>query len=125
MPIKEQSIVVTGAAQGIVECVAKTLSAAGAELLLADIQEEKVANVAAASDNGWIRLAVEPKPDHDVREELFKLTKSKGWSLREIRREVATLEDFFIKVTAEQKQQRSFSAAKLSPINQAAINITP
>lgn len=65
-----------------------------------------VESVAAASNNGWVRLTVEPKPEQDVREELFKLTKSRGWSLREIRREVATLEDFFIKVTAEQQQTR-------------------
>lgn len=62
MPIKEQSIVVTGAAQGIGECVAKTLSAAGAELLLADIQEEKVANVAAALGCKSIRVDIaDPK----------------------------------------------------------------
>ena len=47
MSIRGQSVVVTGAAQGIGECVARTLSDAGAKLLLADIQEEKVAGVAA------------------------------------------------------------------------------
>lgn len=46
MSIAEQSIIVTGAAQGIGECVAHTLSACGAKLLLADIQQEKVSAVA-------------------------------------------------------------------------------
>lgn len=61
-----------------------------------------VQNVEATSADGWVRLAVSPKPHHDVREDIFRLTASKGWSLREIRREGATLEDFFVKVTAEQ-----------------------
>ena len=34
------------------------------------------------------------------------LTTDKGWSLREIRREGATLEDFFLQVTAKQQEQR-------------------
>lgn len=40
-------VVVTGAAQGVGECVARTLAEEGATLMLADIQEEKVAAVAA------------------------------------------------------------------------------
>ena len=38
---------VTGAAQGIGECIADTLAAGGATLFLSDIQKEKVADVAA------------------------------------------------------------------------------
>jgi ABC-2 type transport system ATP-binding protein len=62
--------------------------------------------VDAAETDGWVRLAVTPEPGHDIREALFKLTTSKGWSLREIRLEGATLEDFFVKVTAEQQRSR-------------------
>lgn len=40
--------IVTGAAQGIGECIARTLLADSATLLLADIQEARVADVAAA-----------------------------------------------------------------------------
>ncbi len=65
-----------------------------------------VQNVEVSSSDGWVRLTIEPKPDHDVREELFKMTTSKGWSLRELRREGASLEDFFIQVTAEQQKTR-------------------
>ena len=57
MSIENQSTVVTGAAQGIGECVARTLSRAGAKLLLADIQEEKVA--AVASDLGCESIRVD------------------------------------------------------------------
>ena len=63
-----------------------------------------VQNLQASSQNGWVRLMVEPKPDQDIREDLFHLTTSKGWRLRELRREGATLEDFFVQVTAEQQR---------------------
>ena len=46
MSIKNQSVVITGAAQGIGKCVAEHLSTKGARLLLADIQERKVSQVA-------------------------------------------------------------------------------
>ena len=55
-----------------------------------------------ASDRGWNRLAIESTNGRDVREEVFNLTREKGWTLREMRREVASLEDFFVKITAEQ-----------------------
>ena len=59
--------------------------------------------VEVSSSDGWVRLAVEPKPDQDVREDIFKMTTSKGWPLRELRREGASLEDFFVQVTAQQQ----------------------
>ena len=62
-----------------------------------------VKSVEAASTDGWVRVTVEHEPDRDVREDIYQLTTSKGWSLREIRREGATLEDFFVRVTAEQQ----------------------
>ena len=52
---------------------------------------------------GWNRLSIEANGDQDIRERVFKLVSDRGWSLREIRREVASLEDFFIKITAEQR----------------------
>ena len=64
-----------------------------------------VESVETSSQDGWVRLTVEPKADRDIREDIFRLTTDKGWSLREIRREGATLEDFFVKVVAEQKEK--------------------
>ena len=46
MALNGMHVVVTGAAQGIGECVARTLAGRGAVLYLADIQKEKVAGVA-------------------------------------------------------------------------------
>ena len=56
--------------------------------------------------DGWNRLTIDADGKADVREKLFELTAGKGWTLREIRREVASLEDFFIKITAEQRTAR-------------------
>ena len=64
-----------------------------------------VQKVEASANNGWVRLAVDAAPDRDIREDLFRLTTSKGWTLRELRREGATLEDFFVQVTTEQAQR--------------------
>ncbi len=58
MSIQGQCIVVTGAAQGIGECVARTLAADGAKLLLADIQEEKVGAVAESLSAASVRVDV-------------------------------------------------------------------
>jgi len=53
---------------------------------------------------GWNRLAIERSDRADLREDLFKLAATKGWSLREIRREVASLEDYFVKIVAGQEE---------------------
>lgn len=65
-----------------------------------------VERVDAASEDGWVRLTIQAKPDHDVREDIYRLTTSKGWSLREMHRQGASLEDFFVQVTAEQQQKQ-------------------
>lgn len=46
-------VIVTGAAQGIGECTARTLHARGYQVFLTDIQSEKVAAVAAELGVGW------------------------------------------------------------------------
>lgn len=58
-----------------------------------------------SSSDGWVRLSVEPQPQRDLREDIFRMTATKGWSLRELRREGATLEDFFVQVTARQQEK--------------------
>ncbi|MGB0714292.1 MAG: ABC transporter ATP-binding protein [Phycisphaerae bacterium] len=57
-----------------------------------------VRSVETAAENGWVRLSIAPQENSDPREDLYQLTSSKGWSLREIRREEMTLEDYFVKV---------------------------
>ena len=53
---------------------------------------------------GWNRLTIERSDRADLREDLVKLVATKGWSLREIRREVASLEDYFVKIVAGQEE---------------------
>jgi len=66
-------------------------------------QVHGVKSVAVAGDGQWSRLAVTPTAGQDPRTEIFKTAVGQGWQLREIRREVATLEDFFVQVTAQQQ----------------------
>lgn len=64
-----------------------------------------VQSVSVAQNDGWVRLSIDAAGERDVREDVFRLSTSKGWTLRELRLEGATLEDFFIQVTAEQAQR--------------------
>ena len=66
-----------------------------------------VGSVKVQAADGWNRLTIETNGEADVREDIFKLSSAKGWALREMRREVASLEDFFIKITAEQRPARA------------------
>jgi ABC-2 type transport system ATP-binding protein len=54
------------------------------------------------SDGHYITAAIRPKESYDVREEVARTVLQHGWPLREIRLEHATLEEFFVQVTANQ-----------------------
>jgi len=69
-----------------------------------------VRSVEAGPVDGWNRLVIEAQPSQDVREDIFKLASKNGWALREIRREVASLEDFFVQITAQQNIRRDNQA---------------
>ncbi|MCH7814649.1 MAG: ABC transporter ATP-binding protein, partial [Planctomycetes bacterium] len=62
-----------------------------------------VKGVELRTDGGWHRLVIERTDGADVREAVFKLAGERGWSLREMRHEVASLEDFFVKIIAQQQ----------------------
>lgn len=65
-----------------------------------------VGSVHVETEDQWHRLTIESNGVSDVREDIFKMASDRGWTLREMRREVASLEDFFIKITAEQRAAR-------------------
>lgn len=64
----------------------------------------------AAADKGFVTAAVQPKEAMDVREEVARTVIQNGWPLREIRLEHATLEEFFVQVTAAQAMGRPQAA---------------
>jgi ABC-2 type transport system ATP-binding protein len=55
-----------------------------------------------ASNGKYVTAAIRPKESYDVREEVARTVIQHGWPLREIRLEHATLEEFFVQVTANQ-----------------------
>lgn len=56
----------------------------------------------AAANGRYVTAAIRPKESYDVREEVARTVIQHGWPLREIRLEHATLEEFFVQVTASQ-----------------------
>lgn len=52
--------------------------------------------------DGWCRLSIASNGTTDIREPLAKLMHDRGWGVRELRRETPTLEDFFVKIIAQQ-----------------------
>ncbi len=68
-----------------------------------------VGSVDILSSNGegsYVTAAVRPQKSKDVREEVARTVVQSGWPLREIRLEHATLEEFFVQVTANQASAR-------------------
>jgi ABC-2 type transport system ATP-binding protein len=64
-----------------------------------------VANVEVLPVNGdksYVTAAIRSKDGYDVREEAARAVMQQGWALREVRLQHATLEEFFVQVTANQ-----------------------
>jgi len=60
-----------------------------------------VAECETDADAGWCVARVSAKPDAgDIREALGRLAADKQWTLREMRHEAASLEEFFVQVTS-------------------------
>ncbi len=54
---------------------------------------------------------ITPDKGADVREAVGKVALNNGWAPREIRFETASLEQFFVQITAEQEQARESDVA--------------
>ncbi len=65
---------------------------------------DSVKSVQVISSNGYVKLAVESQSKQDVREQISELAMRNRWNIREMRLEVASLEDFFVRVVAEQQR---------------------
>jgi len=57
-----------------------------------------VTDVQCRLRDGWVSVSVSTQ--RDLREELYRLAAARSWPLRELRRDIATLEDFFVKIVA-------------------------
>ena len=67
-----------------------------------------------SGDNHYVTAALLAKDGYDIREEAARTVIQHGWPLREVRLEHATLEEFFVQVTASQ------AMAKVEPEGGAA-----
>lgn len=64
-----------------------------------------VTDVRCEPRDGWLRVSIATRGD--VREAVFQTVSKNGWSIRELRREGASLEDFFVKIVAGAVAQTS------------------
>jgi ABC-2 type transport system ATP-binding protein len=101
------------AARVLVECkgpaqevqnVLSRVSGVGKVEIIADGQ------TASSSNGKYVTAAIRPKESYDVREEVARTVIQHGWPLREIRLEHATLEEFFVQVTASQAMGKAAAA---------------
>ena len=94
---------VTGPSRLIVEVKGaepeEMASAIGAIQGVVDVQQARAGN--------WVRLAVQGHEDADLRPEVAAAVANKGYQLRELRREVGSLEDFFVQITYEQSMRNA------------------
>jgi ABC-2 type transport system ATP-binding protein len=65
-----------------------------------------------ANGRDTVTAALRPKDGYDVREEAARTVIQNGWPLREIRLEHATLEEFFVQVTANQAMATANQASE-------------
>jgi ABC-2 type transport system ATP-binding protein len=66
-----------------------------------------VHEVVTREADGWTLATVTPDKDQDIRQALGEAALAAGWVVREMRFETATLEQFFIEITARQSQSRA------------------
>jgi ABC-2 type transport system ATP-binding protein len=70
-----------------------------------------VSQVQTESRDGWCTATVAvDESAADPREALGRVVMENGWALRELRHEMASLEDFFVKITEQQEIDRSRQA---------------
>lgn len=74
-------------------------------------QTAGVRQIDVSSHTGWTVAAVTPDEGADVREALGQAALNNHWPVREMRFETASLEQFFVQITAQQDQAAEESAA--------------
>ena len=87
--------------RGVSRLIAE-ISGPGGEVSGALKQLNGVKRVDCEAVNGWNRLLIETNKDRDPREDIVRLVAKHNWSLREIRLEHGSLEEYFVEITARQ-----------------------
>ena len=69
-----------------------------------EIELSKITGVrkvaAEISENGWQRFTVRVEARADIREVISELAMKKGWQIRELHRDLPSLEDVFVELTS-------------------------
>ncbi|HZN65276.1 MAG TPA: ATP-binding cassette domain-containing protein [Tepidisphaeraceae bacterium] len=91
-----------GPAQEVQNVLSRVSGVNKVEILQADGHPHGAGHAHAGSNGKYVTAAIRPKEAYDVREEVARTVIQHGWPLREIRLEHATLEEFFVQVTANQ-----------------------
>jgi len=82
------------------------IKGADSDRLAADVRAlPGVRQVDANPTGNWVRLSITAEPDTDPRTAVFQLAADKGYTIRELRRQVASLEDFFVQIAYQQNLQ--------------------
>jgi ABC-2 type transport system ATP-binding protein len=91
------------AARVLVECKGPAKEVETVLSRVSGVSRVELLDDAGGGTNGrYVVAAIRPKESYDVREEVARTVIQHGWPLREIRLEHATLEEFFVQVTANQ-----------------------
>ena len=91
------------AARVLVECKGPAKEVENALSRVSGVSRVEMLEPHVSGTNGkYVTAAIRPKESYDVREEVARTVIQHGWPLREIRLEHATLEEFFVQVTANQ-----------------------
>ncbi len=108
-------------AQGTPEELRSSVSAGSRILIEVNAQPQDVSKalgqvsgvkqVETATNDGWCRATVTPKDNADPREAIGQTALHHGWTVREMRYETASLEQFFVQVTAQQGRAATEDAA--------------
>ena len=93
-------------ARVLVECRGPVKEIESALSRVSGVARVETVNGASAEKN-FVTFALRPRDGQDVREEVASTVTRNGWPLREIRLEHATLEEFFVQVTAQQAQAKA------------------
>ena len=92
-------------ARVLVDCRAPSEALVGVLTKLSGVSKVEILPH-AGTDKAYVTAAIKSKDGYDVREEAVRVVTQNGWPLREIRLESASLEEFFVQVTANQAMGR-------------------